>query len=207
MAEGIAGIFLNANGGLHPLTWVVAILVAAFSIMFVFILVWFIIPAKNSPARHFIKAKREKKPVFFLDAGKFFKGVVCDHKVGEEKAQVFRHGQDIIKGGEGMKYCEGVLMGIGEDFRSLTANVAIIDLMEMIEAKGWDSNTVSEKLKKLESQLKDDLGLKDELKARTDKHHKDLAEINAKFDARRDELVAAFAVPPEPPAPPEEGPQ
>ena len=65
---------------------------AAFVIMFVFMIVWFIWPANTSPARHFIKARREKKPVFILDAGKFFKCVVGEHKVGDEKAEVWRNG-------------------------------------------------------------------------------------------------------------------
>lgn len=194
---GIFSIFTSANGGLHPLVWVVAILVAAFAIMFVFLLVWFIIPARGSPARHFIKGKREKKPVFFLDAGKFFKCVVGDHPVGKEKAQVWRNGQDIIKGGQGMKYCEGVLTGVGEDFRSLTVNVGIIDLMELIEAKGWKTDEVEQKLKSLEDQLKKDLGLTDELKDIKDKYEKDQTEINAKYDAERDELIKEHMIPDE----------
>jgi len=202
---GIAGIFFSEAGGIHPLVWVLAIMIAAFSIVIVWIIMYFLLPMKNSPARHVVKAKRDRKPVFFLDDGKFFRCIVGDHPVGEEKAQVFRHGQDIVKGGEGMKYCEGVLMGIGEDFRSLTVNVGIIDLMEMIETKGWDAAEVKEKLEKLAEQLKSDLGLRDELKDAKAKHQKDQEEINADFDSRRAELIEEHTVPPaDPETAPEE---
>ena len=179
----IFSFMTTETGALNPLVWVVAIMVAVFSILFVFMLVWFIIPARGSPAKHFIKGKREKKPVFFLDAGKFFKCVVGDQKVGKEKAQVWRNGQDIIKGGQGMKFCESVLMGVGEDFRSLTVNVGIVDLMELIEAKGWNAEEVKTKLKSLEDQLKKDLGLTDELKALKEKYTTE--QVHLMFEAER----------------------
>jgi len=199
---GIAGIFFAESGGIHPLVWILAIMIAAFSIVIVWIIMYFLLPMKNSPARHIVKAKRERKPAFFLDDGKFFRCVVGDHQVGEEKAQVFRHGQDIVKGGEGMKYCEGVLMGIGEDFRSLTVNVGIIDLMELIETKGWDADEVKSKLEKLADKLKEDLGLKDELKDVNEKYAKERAEVNAEYDNRRNTLIEQHEVP-EAPEPPE----
>ena len=97
-----------------------------------------------------------------------------------------------------MKYCQGVLMGVGEDFRSLTSNVGIIDLMELIDAKDWDSAEVDKKLKDLEGQLKKDLGLTDELMDEKEKSDKEQLETNAKYDAERDELIAEHTLPDEP---------
>lgn len=170
--------------GLPIWIFIVAGLVAAFVIIFVWMIYHFIWPMRNSFARHIVKAKRENKPVLFLDGGKFFRCIVPETKVGDEKAQIYRSGQDVIKAGSvgGMKYCEGVLMGVGEEFRSLIANVAIIDLMDMLKKKDWDSEEVNRLLKKLSEDLRIELGYVDGGKILQERYKDRVAEINSRYD-------------------------
>lgn len=176
--------FTGTGVGLPIWIFIVAGLVAAFVIIFVWMIYHFIWPMRNSFARHIVKAKREGKPVLFLDAGKFFRCLIPDTKVGEEKAQIYRSGQDVIKAGSvgGMKYCEGVLMGVGEEFRSLIANVAIIDLMEMLKRKEWDQEEVNKLLKQLSEDLRIELGYVDGGKIIQDRYKEKVAQINARYD-------------------------
>lgn len=175
--------------------WVTAGLTAAFSIVFVWMILYFLVPMKNSPGRHFVKAKREKKPIVFLDAGKYWKCVIGKDKVGEEKAQVIRSGQNIIKGSQGLKYCEGVMVGVAEDFRSLLVNIGIIDLMEIINKKGWDPKAVQERLTEIADNLKKDLGFTDEIKKLDDELKEDIKAINVKYGNERAEIITNYRAP------------
>lgn len=170
--------------GLPIWIFIVAGVIAVFVIIFVWMIYHFIWPMRNSFARHIVKAKREGKPVLFLDGGKFFRCLIPDTKVGDEKAQIYRAGQDVIKAGSvgGMKYCEGVLMGVGEEFRSLIANVAVIDLMDMLKRKDWDGDEVNKLLKKLSEDLRIELGYVDGGKILQDRYSEKLNEINARYD-------------------------
>jgi len=167
--------------------------VAGFSIFTVYLIMHFISPIRNSPAKYFVKAKRENRPLVILDAGKYWKFVVGDKKSGEEKAEIIRdyRGTDIVKSGNigGMKYGEGVLMGVGEDFRALVGNLGCIDLMEMIESKGWDTEEVKKKLETIEDNLKKDLGYKDEVKEMQDAYIKRRAEIAASYNSRIEHII------------------
>jgi hypothetical protein len=177
--------------------WVTAGVVSAFSIVFVWMIFYFLVPMKNSPARHFVKAKRDKKPIFLLDAGKIWRCVVGDQKIGSEKAQIFRHGQDIIKGDQGLKYCEGVMIGVAEDFRSLLVNVGIVDLMDMINKKDWEPSEIQERLNKIAENLKKDLGFTDEFQALEADYNRDIKAINDKFGYERAGLIKNYRVPDE----------
>lgn len=195
-APGKSGLFTTETGALHPMVWVLALMIAAFSIVLVFLIMYFIVPMKNSPGKYFVKAKREKKPVIFLDAGKFWRCVVCEQKVGEEKAQIFRNGQDIIKGGQGMKYCEGVLVGVAEDFRSLLVNIGLIDLMDGINKKKWEPTELEDKLKIITENLKRDLGFTDDIKTLEEKLTADVVDIRADYDAKREKIILEHTVEP-----------
>jgi len=179
--------------------WTTAGSVAMFSIVIVYLITHFITPMRNSPAKYFVKAKREGKPLVILDAGKYFKFVVGDKKSGEEKAEIIRdyRGVDVVKAGNigGMKFGEGVMMGVGEDFRALVGNLACIDLMEMIEAKGWDTAEVKKKLEMIEDNLRKDLGYKDEVKDFQTAYAKARAETAAKYNIRIEQIIKALQEP------------
>lgn len=184
--------------------WLFIISVSAFSIVFVWIILHFINPMKNSFARHIVKARRENKPVAILDAGKYFKVIVGEKKVGQEEFQIIRDGINVVKAGNvgGMKYCEGVLMGVGEDFRSLIANVAIVDLMELVEAKDWNPEEIKARLNKLEEYLKRDLGFTDDVKDVKQTFIRRVAEINARYNAQIEQVIrASYPSTPMPAAP------
>jgi hypothetical protein len=185
--------------------WTTIISVSGFSIILVWVIMHFINPMRNSFARHIVKARRENRPVVFVDAGKYFKTIVGEQKTGTEEAQVIRDGINIIKAGNvgGMKYNEGVLMGVAEDFRSLIANVGILDLMEMIEAKGWDPEEVKNRLQILEEYLKKDLGFTDDVKEIKERFVKASAEINARYNAEAEKVINSSYPQPAPQAIPE----
>ena len=171
--------------------WITAIVTSAFSIFIVFLLYWIVIPARGSFARHVIKARRDNKPIFFMDVGKYFRCVIGEEKQSSASTEVYRDklGKNIIKGGQGMKYCEGVLMGIAEDFRSLTVNIGILDLLEGIVAKKWDAKEIEERLEKLSEKLKGDLGIKDEFKELEDVKKAALEKLVKDFDSQRAEII------------------
>lgn len=173
--------------------WATAGVTAAFSITFVWMIYYFIVPIRGSFARHVVRAKREKKPIFFLDAGKFFRCVVGDDQIGQEKGQVMRanNGMDVIKMSPtgGLKYCESVMVGIGEDFRSIIANTAIMELMETINEKDWTTDQIDELLTKVIDTFKNDLGIVDPLKKAKLDLDRDLEKINKHYDKQKEDLI------------------
>jgi hypothetical protein len=126
-----------------------------------------------------------------MDVGKYFRCVIGEEKQSSASTEVYRDklGKNIIKGGQGMKYCEGVLMGIAEDFRSLTVNIGILDLLEGIVAKKWDAKEIEERLEKLSEKLKGDLGIKDEFKELEDVKKAALEKLVKDFDSQRAEII------------------
>lgn len=168
------------------LTWIFAGSFAACAILVVYFIMAFIKPILTSPGKYFVKAKKERKPVIIADAGKYFRFIVGDEKVGEEKNQVIRQGTDMIKipNSGGMKYAEGgVLMGVAEDFRSMVANVAIMDLFQELNRKGWDAEKINNLLTELAINLKIDLGYVDGGERIRERYEEDIAKINAHYDA------------------------
>lgn len=180
--------------GLPIWIWIIAGETAAFVIFIVWLILWFVWPAKSSFAKYIIKAKREGKPVVILDAGKKWKVIVGDTKVGKEKHQIIRSGDDIVKmSGMGMKYAEGgILLGVAEDFRSLIANVCILDLMEMIDKKGWNEEEIKTRLTAIVEGLKKDLGYVDELKLLKEKYDNDSKGVNEEYDKLRKEILKSY---------------
>ena len=177
-----------------PFFWMFIATLCAMAIVVVFLIVKYISPMMNSPAKHFVKARRENKPLVILDAGKYWKFIVGDKKVTEDDSgQTIKgeKGKDFVKTGNvgGMKYGEGVLMGVGEDFRSLVANISVIDLMEMIEKKGWDTEEVKARLERISEGLKKDLGYVDDAKLVNEKFKRQIGGINAEYDSKIEQIT------------------
>lgn len=178
------------------LVWALAGGLAACSVIIVFLIVQYIRPMAASPGKYFVKAKREKKPIFILDDGPIYR-IVIGHDKQSKNTEILRAGdeKDIIKKGPGsLKYCEGVLMGVGENFRSFLANVAILDLMEVINEKGWEPGELKKRLDKMMDVLKKDMGLTDEFKELRERHEKTIAGINLKFDSQRNSALEKYSV-------------
>lgn len=170
---------------LDILVWVFAGAFAACAIIVVYLIFAFIMPIKNSPGKYFVKAKRERKPIIIADTGKFFRFIVGDEKIGEEKNQVIRQGTDMIKIPNigGLKYAEGnVLMGVAEDFRAMVTNVAITDLLQYINTNGWDTEKVNKMITELTTNLKIDLGYINGGEEARKQYEEDIAMINSQFD-------------------------
>lgn len=179
------------------LVWALAGGVAACSVIIVFLIVQYIRPMAASPGKYFVKAKRERKPVFILDDGPIYR-IVIGHDKQSKNTEILRAGEekDVIKKGPGsLKYCEGVLMGVGENFRSFLANVAILDLMEIINEKEWTPEEVEKRLDKMMDVLKKDMGMTDEFKSLRESHEKKVAGINQKFDSQRIRALEKYSVP------------
>ena len=192
-------LFTTAAGSLHPLVWVLAIMTAAFVIMFVWIILHFIWPMATSPGKHFVKARRDKKPVFILDDGPIYR-IVIGHDKAEKNSEILRAGEgsDVIRKGPGsLKYCEGVLMGVGENFRSFLANLAIIDLIEIMNEKGWNVEEVKTRIEKLQDHLKKDLGLTDKFDDLKKEKAEAIDKLEKKLEAARAAIIEAHAVPDE----------
>ncbi len=182
------------------LTWILAGAVAALSIFIAFLILQYIRPMASSPGKYFVKAKRERKPVFILDDGPIYRIVIGTDKQ-TKSSEILRAGEekDIIKKGPGsLKYCEGVLMGVGENFRSFLANIAILDLMEIINEKDWDFADVKERIDKITDTLKREMGLTDEFKELRLKYEKKVDLLHTTFNQRRMELIKKYAVTEEP---------
>lgn len=178
------------------LVWGLAGGVAAEAILIVFLIVQYIKPMAASPGKYFVKAKREKKPIFILDDGPIYRITIGTDKQ-TKNTEILRSGEekDIIKKGPGsLKYCEGVLMGVGENFRSFLANVAILDLMEIINEKEWNLSEVKERLDKIVDVIKKETGLTDEFKELRLRHEKDLEMIGASYDEKRGELLSKYSI-------------
>lgn len=178
---------------LDILTWIFAGGFAACAIIVVYLILGIIWPVYTSPGKYFMRAKKGRKPIIITDTGKYFRFVVGDEKIGQEKNQVIRCGTDMIKipNVGGLKYSEGnVLMGVAEDFRAMVTNVAVIDLMEAINRKGWDMDKVNELLTELTTNLKIDLGYVDGGEKIREKYEEDIAVINSHYDAAVERIKA-----------------
>jgi hypothetical protein len=178
------------------ITWAFAGAFAASAIVVVYLIMQYIRPMAASPGKYFVKAKREKKPIFILDDGPIYRIVIGTDKQSKN-TEILRAGEekDVIKKGPGsLKYCEGVLMGIGENFRSFLANIAILDLMEIINEKEWTFDDIKLRLDKLVDVLKQDMGLTDEFKELRLKYEKEIEAIDMTFNEKRHRLLKKYAV-------------
>jgi hypothetical protein len=181
------------------ITWVLAAGFAAVVVALVVVIITFVNPVRNSPARHIVKAKREGKPVMWLDCGAFFSCVIGEDKNNKsvgEKADMIRtsNGGFVRKTPKALKYCEGVLMGFGEDFRSMVANVAIMELIEAITRKEWSDEEINKKLLAVIDKLKSDLNMGDARGELTKQYEKRIRDIDDDYNKKRAELIEVYEV-------------
>lgn len=127
--------------------------IGALAVVIVIIILVYILPMKNSPAKFFLKAKKEKKPVIFLDNGSHF--VVTTAKLVDENAAIDEQGNAIIVSPDSLKYCLGVLMGVGENYRSILTNAVTADFVGYAVKNKFDSKKLSEYIKNIEKVIEE----------------------------------------------------
>lgn len=129
-------------------------IVAGFSLTIVFLIMYFIKPALDTPARFFIEARRKKKPVYILDAGKMWKFVVPEYV----DMKYAKKGNEIIFRGdtnaEKMAY-GGVLVGVGENERSLLVAGNTAEMIARLKEKGVDADKLKEILDEIKKNEKE----------------------------------------------------
>jgi len=116
---------------------------AGFVIAIVILIYLYIKPALDSPARFFIKAKRKKMPVYILDDGNKWRFVIpeyLDNSYAKTKSEVIFRGD---KGAEKMAY-GGVLVGVGENERSLLVSAKTAEMIAKLKEKGVDPDKLRE---------------------------------------------------------------
>ena len=135
------------------IVWVLLGAVAALAVSLVFIIVWFVLPMKNSPGKFFLRAKRNKKPVCFLDNGSHWLVAVGE---SEEEEGFIRdkNGNVIAVSPNSLKYCHGVLVGVGENYRSMLVNPAIAGIIQMAVEKKLKIPDIQEAMRSLEEKIK-----------------------------------------------------
>lgn len=121
----------------------------------VYFLLYWIQPARTSPAYHFIMGKRKKKPVCALDNGATWIFIV-----GEEEGDGFiidQFGLPIFTSPGAIKYGHGVRFGVGENHRSILANPNIVRLLKAAK----EENVTASELKELINWAEEKLNPKD----------------------------------------------
>jgi len=132
------------------LIWLIIALVCGFVIVFAFLFIQIIKPTLNSPARFFMEAKRKNKPVCILDNGSHWT-VVVGEKQESDGIIKDKFDNTIIVTPNSMKYCMGVLVGVGENYRSIVVNPGIIEIISKLKEKGIYSDDVRNALEELEN--------------------------------------------------------
>lgn len=121
---------------------------AGFSIVIVLIILLYIQPVRNSPAKFFVDAKKNKKNVYFLDDGSRY--IITTGKAVDESVGVDEQGNAIIISPNSMKYCMGILMGVGENYRSILTNATTADFVEFAMKNKWDMDKVKDYIANIE---------------------------------------------------------
>lgn len=126
--------------------------VAIFSIVIALLLMLFVMPTIKSPGHLFIKAKKRKAPVVFLDNGSHWIGAVGQ---GPVKEGFIRddYGNVITVSPNSLKYCQGVMIGVGENHRSMIVNPAIVSLIKLCKDNKLTSPEVDRIVKEIEKRI------------------------------------------------------
>jgi len=100
---------------------------ATFLFLIIYFIIFWVAPARGSPAEIFIRAKRKRKPIFILDDGKGWLYTVGEHE-GDGWA-IDKKGRRIFIAPDSIKYSKGVRMAVGNAFRNITVNPEIMDII------------------------------------------------------------------------------
>lgn len=122
-----------------------------FLFMMVYFLLFWVQPARTSPARHIIKAKRKKKPVCLLDNGASWVMVTAERE--EDGFLVDNFGIPIFTTPNSLKYCEGVRIGVGENNRSILVNPHIVKFLKACKEEKLTARQIRELIRSLEDTL------------------------------------------------------
>ncbi len=135
------------------ITWIIVGVLGVFAVTTVILLMMFVMPTIKSPGRLFMEAKRKNKIVAFLDNGSHYIGTVCDRTEAEGFIKDLS-GNMITVSPNSLKYCQGVMMGVGENHRSLLVNPDVVEMIDMATAKDIDVEKLKEAVDRLEKKLK-----------------------------------------------------
>lgn len=128
--------------------WAFAGSVAGFTILVVALIMYFIAPIRGTDAWMFIQARKNRKPVLFLDDGSKWRVTIGKNMT-----------RDFIEDDEGnfiaispgsLKWSKGVLVGVGDDHRSITAKPRLTKLLAQAKEQGWDVETLKKKIQKID---------------------------------------------------------
>lgn len=121
---------------------------AALGIALVVVIMKYVQPLKNSPAKFFVKAKKEKKKVFIMDDGARF--IIATGKTIDDNMAVDDNGNAILISPDSIKYCMGVEMAIGENYRSIVTNAVVADIINFARKHNWDAKKIMDYIKRIE---------------------------------------------------------
>lgn len=110
-------------------------------LLFVYVMLIFVQPARNSPAGIFITAKRKKKVVAFLDSGTRWIPVISE-KEGNGFI-IDQYGEVVFTPPKSLKPCKSVLFGVGENSRSFLANPEALPILKNAKEKNLKITEIS----------------------------------------------------------------
>jgi hypothetical protein len=119
------------------LMWIFAILFAAFACAFVYCLQAFVIPARKTFARAFIKAAKEKKHVFLAWAGNHWKFFVCDDQTELDGYWITETDKTVLTTHASIGMSMGnVKLAVGDSENMKQQNTRMADLIAQVAKRG-----------------------------------------------------------------------
>lgn len=129
--------------------WMFIVILISFAITVMVLAYKFVVPARKTLAKYFIKAKQDKKVLVLLDNGQFFVPYLCEPT---ESGYYRTEGGDIIEmTPKAERITNGsVRMAIGEYELQKTVNIQIADIITKLVKEGIDVEFLKKALKKIE---------------------------------------------------------
>lgn len=116
--------------------WILIAVIAAMGAVMAIMFMYYIAPIKNSPARHFIKARKKRLPLIILDCGNYYKAILTKkHEDGYIRGP---NNEIVFETPNALKSFEGIMLGIGEDYRKVIATAGAAQMCELVNKKKWD---------------------------------------------------------------------
>lgn len=137
------------------ITWILMGGIAGLLFVVVLFMYLFIQPARNSPAKFFIEAKRKKKPLAILDGGGYW-----IFEVAQKEAEGYledKKGSPIMVAPNSLKYGLGVRMGVGEAHRNILVNPAIIKMLEIAKNNKIEAKEIRQAIEQTENTIRQEL--------------------------------------------------